>query len=71
MDDPAEAIAAKLDELRHHRDDGIATTTDIIRVLEILQMIAPSRNDSDLLSQIDTRPIRRTNELRDTGFVGG
>lgn len=31
------AIAAKLDELRHHRADGHATTTDVIRVLEIME----------------------------------
>lgn len=34
---PDVAIAAKLDELRDHRSDGVATTTDVIRVLEIMQ----------------------------------
>lgn len=35
------AIAAKLDELRHHRADGNATTTDVIRVLEIMKTQEP------------------------------
>lgn len=34
------AIAAKLDELRNHRADGVATTTDVIRVLEIMGTLA-------------------------------
>jgi hypothetical protein len=40
MTDIEDQIAAKLDELRHHRADGYATTTDVIRVLEILSLIA-------------------------------
>jgi hypothetical protein len=32
-------IDAKLDELRNHRADGVATTTDVIRVLEILKAV--------------------------------
>lgn len=33
------AIAAKLDELRNHRADGVATTSDVIRVLEIMETL--------------------------------
>lgn len=30
-------ITNKLDELRNHRSDGVATTTDLIEILEILE----------------------------------
>lgn len=35
-------IQDKLDELRNHRSDGVATTADLITILEILEKLAPT-----------------------------
>lgn len=36
-------ISDKLQELRHHRSSGEATTTDVIRVLEIMEALLKER----------------------------
>ena len=44
MSDVETQINNKLEELHNHRGDGVATTTDLIRILEIARIIVRQLN---------------------------